>query len=96
MEPVILMMSSQEKPFLRRYMTIVVLDINEKYYNNQKLTGMRLKSSSDSLTLSFRVWITNNLLPHLMLWLDCFRQPVAVHSCGSISGMVFLPTDETE
>ena len=47
-EPVILMMSSQEKPFLRRYMTIVVLDINEKYYNNQKLTGMRLKSSSDT------------------------------------------------
>ena len=39
-EPVILMMSSQEKPFLRRYMTIVALDINEKYYNNIKFTGM--------------------------------------------------------
>ena len=39
-EPVILMMSSQEKPFLRRYMTIVALDINEKYYNNIKFIGM--------------------------------------------------------
>ena len=39
-EPVILMMSSQEKPFLHRYMTIVALDINEKYYNNIKFTGM--------------------------------------------------------
>ena len=39
-EPVILMMSSQENPFLRRYMTIVALDLNDKYYNNIKFTGM--------------------------------------------------------